>query len=73
MEPFDIAQIVVAATQDAMFALAVGALACGAMLGRQDHVPLDALAGLGRWRFGLFCGLALALCPSKADERKNRP
>jgi putative copper resistance protein D len=40
MEPLVIAQIVVAATQDVLFALAVGTLACSAMLGQQGRASL---------------------------------
>jgi putative copper resistance protein D len=57
MDPLVIAQIVIAATQDVLFALAVGVLACSAMLGRQGQASL---AALGRWRSGVLCGLALA-------------
>ncbi|WP_166656261.1 CopD family protein [Paraburkholderia sp. BL10I2N1] len=57
MDPLLIAQIVIAATQDVLFALAVGALACSAMLGQQGRASL---ATLGRWRVGVLCGLTLA-------------
>jgi putative copper resistance protein D len=57
MDPLVIAQIVIATTQDVLFAIAVGALACSAMLGRQRQVSL---AKLGCWRLGVLCGLALA-------------
>jgi len=55
MDPLVIAQIIIAAAQDALFALAAGALACSAMLGRQGRVPL---ANLGCWRLAAVCGLA---------------
>lgn len=57
MDPLVIAQITIAATQDALFAIAVGALACSAMLARQGRVSL---ANLGCWRLGALCGLALS-------------
>jgi putative copper resistance protein D len=57
MDPLVIAQIIIAATQDVLFAISVGALACSAMRGRQNRTSL---ATLGRWRFRALCGLALA-------------
>ena len=58
MDPLVVVQIVVAAAQDILFAIAVGALVCSAMLGRQDDQGI--LAVLDRWRMGILCALALA-------------
>lgn len=60
MDPLVIVQIVVAAAQDMLFALAVGALVCSAMLGRQGHGHSAELAALGRSRVGALFVLALA-------------
>lgn len=57
MDPLVVAQIGVAAAQDMLFALAVGALACGVMSGRRGQTLGD---GPGRWRLGALCALALA-------------
>jgi putative copper resistance protein D len=56
VDPLVVAQIAVAAAQDVLFALAAGALVCGAMLRRQDT---GRLAALGRTRLGALCVLAL--------------
>ncbi|SAL80001.1 CopD family protein [Caballeronia telluris] len=47
----------VAATQDVLFALAVGTLASSAMLWQQGRASLATLA---HWRWGVLCGPALA-------------
>ena len=57
MDPLVVVQIVVGAAQDVLFAIAVGALVCSAMLGRrhdQGHATV-----LDRWRMGVLCALAL--------------
>jgi putative copper resistance protein D len=59
MDPLVITQIVVAAAQDILFAVAVGTLGCAAMLGRQGAASAT---GLGRWRLGALCVLALVCC-----------
>lgn len=60
MEPLVIAQIVVQSVQDVLFAVAAGALVCGAMLARADEVRRSASAGLGRTRLGALAVLAIA-------------
>lgn len=72
VDPLVVAQIVVAAAQDLLFALAAGALACGVLLSRGERTADTAgclnprlpgiLAGLGSVRFGSLCALALACC-----------
>lgn len=68
MDSLIIAQIVVAALQDLLFALAAGALACSALLlprgqlQRVDTQSPDARVSLGRVRFGSLCILVLACC-----------
>jgi len=60
MEPLVVVQIVVAAVQDMLFALAVGALVCSALLGRLDPGCPAASVALGRSRLGALCALGLA-------------
>jgi putative copper resistance protein D len=56
-EPLVVAQIAVAAAQNVLFALAVGAFACGVISGRQGQAPVTAS---GCWRLAALCALALA-------------
>lgn len=56
MEPLVVVQIVIAATQDILFAIVVGTLAWGVILGWHAQSP----TALGRWRLGASCALALA-------------
>jgi putative copper resistance protein D len=66
VDPLVVAQIVVAALQDLLFALAAGALACSALvlprgqLRRLNTQPPDARVSLGRVRFGSLCVLVIA-------------
>jgi putative copper resistance protein D len=60
VDPLVVVQIVVAAAQDMLFAVAVGALVCNAMLSRQDQGRSVASVALGRARLGALCVLALA-------------
>jgi putative copper resistance protein D len=62
MESLVVMQIAVAAAQDVLFAIAVGALACGVMLGRDAQAVQAYAAALGRLRLGALCMLALACC-----------
>lgn len=57
MDPLVITQIVVAAGQDILFAVAAGALACGVMSGHDDARALTAAA---RWQAGAACLLVPA-------------
>jgi copper resistance protein D len=66
-----VAQIVVAAAQDLLFALAAGALVCSVLLwqsrpvadgGALDASPFRVPAMLGRARLGSLCVLVLACC-----------
>ena len=59
MDPLVVVQIVVEAAQDMLFAIAVGALVCGAMLGRAAEAHPSASAGLGRSRLAALGMLAL--------------
>jgi putative copper resistance protein D len=67
VDPLVVVQIVVQSAQDMLFAVAVGALVCSAMLGRQQQDCPAASAALGRSRFAalgllvLACGLYLWL------------
>jgi putative copper resistance protein D len=67
VDPLVVVQIVVAATQDVLFAVAVGALVCSAMLGRQQQSCPAASAALSRSQLAapgvlvLACGLYLWL------------
>ena len=67
MDPLVVVQIVVAAAQDMLFAVAVGALVCSAMLGQQKQGCPAAATALGRSRLAalgllvLACGLYLWL------------
>ena len=58
MDPLVVVQIVVAAAQDMLFAIAVGALVCSAMFGRQHDQGHRTV--LDRGRMGVLCALALA-------------
>lgn len=60
MDPLVVVQIVVAAAQDVLFAVAVGALVCGVLLGRQDQGRVAASVTLGRSRLAALCVLAFA-------------
>ena len=61
MDPLVVVQIVVEAAQDVLFAVAVGALVCSAMLARVDDTRAMASAtGLGRSRLAALCALSLA-------------
>ncbi|MFM0209547.1 CopD family protein [Paraburkholderia sediminicola] len=60
MDPLVVVQIVVAAAQDMLFAVAVGALVCGVLLGRQDQGRAAASVTLGRSRLDALCVLVLA-------------
>jgi copper resistance protein D len=61
VDPLVVVQIVVEATQDVLFAVAVGALVCSAMLARVDDTRATASAnGLGRSRLTALVVLALA-------------
>ena len=61
MDPLVVVQIVVEAAQDVLFAVAVGALVCSAMLARVDDTRATASAnGLGRSRLTALVVLALA-------------
>jgi len=59
VDPLVIVQIVVAAAQDMLFALAAGAWVCSAMLGQRDR---DGPAALGQARLAALCALGLACC-----------
>lgn len=67
VDPLVVVQILVAAAQDLLFAVAVGALVCSAMLGRQQQDCPAASLALGRSRLAalgvlvLACGLYLWL------------
>ncbi|MGF6721614.1 putative copper resistance protein D [Paraburkholderia sp. GAS41] len=61
MDPLVVVQIVVAATQDVLFAVAAGALVCSAMLGRSSQRCPAAAAALGRSRLGAL-GMLVAAC-----------
>jgi copper resistance protein D len=68
VDPLVVSQIVLAAAQDLLFAVAAGALACSALLSRggrracsEPALP-GTLAGLGRVRLGSLCALVLACC-----------
>ncbi len=68
MDPLVIAQIVVAALQDLLFALAAGSLACSALLlprgqnRRLNTQPPGTPVSLGRVRLASLCVLVLACC-----------
>ncbi|MGA7817235.1 MAG: copper resistance protein CopD, partial [Caballeronia sp.] len=62
MVPLVVMQIAVAAAQDVLFAIAVGAFACGVMLGRDARATQAFAATLGRLRLFALCVLALACC-----------
>jgi putative copper resistance protein D len=71
VDPLVVVQIVVAAAQDLLFAVAAGALACSALLvqaarrggpGRSDSRLPGTPSVLGRVRLGALCLLVLACC-----------
>lgn len=68
MDSLVVAQIVVAALQDLLFALAAGALACSALLSPRGQLrqsstqPPGAPVSLGRVRFSSLCMLVIACC-----------
>ncbi|MGA7779979.1 MAG: CopD family protein [Paraburkholderia sp.] len=68
MDPLIVAQIVVAALQDLLFAIAAGALACSALCSPRGQLrglntqPRDACLSSGRVRFASLCMLVLACC-----------